>query len=63
MEITQPKKYIKEKMQDKVEIPIARGKEVTYPFQWLVFKPQQHAIEPFTVNQPSRDGNTERGKK
>jgi hypothetical protein len=60
MEITQPKKYIKEKMQEKVEIPVAKGKETTYPFQWLVFKPQQHAIEPFKKNESSRNANTER---
>ena len=63
MEITQPKKYVKEKMQEKVEIPVAKGgKETTYPFQWLVFKPQQHAIEPFTKNEASRNANTERKK-
>lgn len=62
MEITQPKKYIKEKMQEKVELPVTRDKETTYPFQWLVFKPQQHAIEPFAMNEASRNANTERKK-
>ena len=60
MEITQPKKYTKEKMQDKVSLPVNKEKENTYPFQWLVFKPQQHAIEQFTMNEASRNANTER---
>jgi hypothetical protein len=28
--------------------------------QWLVFKPQLHAVEPFQTNKPSRESNTER---
>jgi len=39
---------------------VNKEKENTYPFQWLVFKPQQHAIEQFTMNEPSRNANTER---
>ena len=30
------------------------GKEVTYPFQWLLFKPQSHAVVPFPTNEQSR---------
>jgi hypothetical protein len=34
--------------------------ETTYPFQWLLFKPQLHACAPFETNQPSRCDNTQR---
>lgn len=60
MDIVQPKKYEKTAMQTKTEIPIARGKETTYPFQWLLFKPQSHAVEPFEINKASRNENTKR---
>jgi hypothetical protein len=43
-----------------VEIPIAKGQEITYPFQWLLFKPQLHAVEPIELNQTSRNENTAR---
>lgn len=60
MEITHPKKYVKEKMQEKLNLPVNKEKENTYPFQWLIFKPQQHAIESFKINEPSRSSNTTR---
>lgn len=60
--VVQPKQYIKETMQTTVTIPAAKGGvETTYPFQWLLFKPQNHAVTPFETNQASRDGNTLRG--
>lgn len=60
MEIVQPKKYDKKEMQTKVDVPIAKGVETTYPFQWLLFKPQAHAVTPFETNVASRDGNRAR---
>ena len=60
MEIVQPKKYDKKEMQTKVDVPVAKGVETTYPFQWLVFKPQAHAMTPFETNMSSRDVNTAR---
>jgi hypothetical protein len=61
MEIVQPKHFDKAKMQTKVQVPPAKGGvETTYPFQWLLFKPQNHAMVPFETNQASRDGNTQR---
>jgi hypothetical protein len=60
MEIVQPKKYDKKEMQTKVEVPVAKGVETTYPFQWLLFKPQAHAVAPFEMNVASRDGNVAR---
>jgi len=60
--IVQPKHYDKKEMQTKVSVPAAKGGvETTYPFQWLLFKPQNHAVEPFVTNQASRNGNTIRG--
>jgi hypothetical protein len=41
-------------------IPVAKGNETTYPFQWLLFKPQLHAIEPFVTQQATRNENTTR---
>jgi hypothetical protein len=57
----EPKKYSKETMSTQVTIPAAKGGvETSYPFQWLVFKPQSHAVMPFETNQASRDGNKDR---
>ena len=57
----QPTKYVKETMQSTVQIPAAKGGvETTYPFQWLLMKPQAHAVEPFVVNESARGGNVER---
>jgi hypothetical protein len=58
--VVEPKKFDKQKMQTNVEIPVGRGKEVTYPFQWLLFKPQSHAITPFSTHQQTRLENTDR---
>jgi hypothetical protein len=47
-------------MQSKVALPKPRDAETTYPFQWLLFRPQAHAIEPFVVHEATRGGNTAR---
>ena len=48
-------------MQSAVQIPAAKGGvESTYAFQWLLMKPQAHAVEPFVVNESARNGNVER---
>ncbi len=60
MEIVRPKKFVKESMQTTVTIPAAKDAETTRPFQWMIFKPQLHAVTPFETNRPSRDGNTAR---
>ncbi len=52
MDIVQPKHYDKKDMQTAVKVPVAKGVETTYPFQWLVFKPQAHAVTPFETNRP-----------
>lgn len=57
----EPKKYTKEAMSTQVTIPVAKGGvETTYPFQWLLHKPQSHAVMPIEINRASRDGNTDR---
>lgn len=63
MEIVQPKKYDKKTMSTEVTVPAVKGGvETSYPFQWLVFKPQAHAVAPFETNQQSRFTNTTRDK-
>jgi hypothetical protein len=60
MEIAQTKKFTRSEYKTQTAIPVAKGQETTYPFQWLLFKPQAHAVEPFVTNQASRNGNTAR---
>jgi hypothetical protein len=61
--IVQPKKYVKETMQTKAEIPnVKGGVENFYPFQWMLFKPQAHAVAPFPTNEQSRLENVYRKK-
>lgn len=59
--IAKPKTYVKKDMQTTVQIPTAKGGvEVAYPFQWLLFKPQLHAITPFPINEQTRLKNESR---
>ena len=60
MDITKTKKFERDAYTTKTEIPVAKGRESTYPFQWLLFKPQLHAVEPFVTNETSRHANTAR---
>lgn len=60
MEIVRPKKFVKESMQTTVTVPAAKDAETTRPFQWMLFKPQLHAVTPFETNKPSRDANSAR---
>ena len=48
------KKFDRKAAQTTYEVPIAKGAEITYPFQWMLFKPQLHAVTPFETNRPSR---------
>lgn len=57
----QLKKYVKENMKTEVTVPPKKqGEETTYPFQWMLYKPQAHAVEPFETNNASRNANTTR---
>ena len=60
MEIVRPKQFDKKTMQTTVTVPAAKDAETTRPFQWMLFKPQLHAVTPFETNKTSRDGNTAR---
>ena len=54
------KPFPKEKMQTTVTIPVAKDAETSRAFQWMLYKPQLHAVTPFETNKASRDGNTAR---
>ncbi len=60
MEIAQTKKFDREVYKTKTDIPVAKGQETSYPFQWLLYKPQLHAVEPFVTNEATRNVNTVR---
>ena len=60
MEIAKTKQFDRKSYKTTTEIPVAKGQETTYPFQWLLFKPQLHAVEPFETNKASRNVNTAR---
>jgi hypothetical protein len=61
MEVAKTKQYTREKFQEKSTIPTGKGGvETSHAFQWMLFKPQAHAVAPFEFNQPSRNDNTQR---
>jgi hypothetical protein len=60
MSMVQLKQFTKETFGDKVTLPIAKERESSYPFQWLLFKPQAHAVQPFAINKATRSENTAR---
>ena len=60
MEIVKTKQFDRSGYKTTTEIPIAKGQETSYPFQWLLFKPQLHAVEPFEINKASRNVNSVR---
>ena len=61
MEIVPAKQYDRKSYQQTAAIPDPKGKDTSsYAFQWLVFKPQAHAVAPFEMNHPSRNDNTQR---
>jgi hypothetical protein len=59
MDITKVREFSRDKWQEKATIPVAKSQEMTYPFQWLLFKPQAHAVEPFETYKSARE-NTSR---
>ena len=63
MEIVQTKTFDRSKQKHSETIPIGRSTDATpYWVQWLVMKPQNHAVEPFQSQQPSRNLNTTRNE-
>ena len=62
MDIVQTKRFDRPSQKQTTTIPVARGQETSpYAFQWLLYKPQLHAVEPFRTNEPARQTNTSRG--
>jgi len=54
--------FHRQKMQVATDVPVEKnGKRSSYAFQWLLFKPQSHAVVPFPTNEQSRLTNTSRG--
>lgn len=53
----------KQEFQTTVKLPVAKETETTYPFQWLVFRPQAHAVEPFVTNVATRNENVVRERR
>jgi hypothetical protein len=59
--VTEPKPF--NRQASKTTPPVSHPKEDTESnrfLQWLVFKPQLHAVEPFATNTPARADNTMR---
>jgi hypothetical protein len=53
---TIPKQFDRSAMKSKTEIPDP-SRERNYAFQWMLYKPQQHAIRPFATDEQTRLGN------
>lgn len=60
MDLVPTPTYTKKEFQSTVKLPAPRDTETTYPFQWLLFRPQAHAVEPFVTNVATRNENTAR---
>ena len=53
--------FDRQKMKTDMDVPVEKnGKSTNYAFQWLLFKPQSHAVVPFPTNEQSRLTNTSR---
>ena len=61
MDIVKTAKFDRPTQKQTTSIPQGRGNDTApYAFQWLLYKPQLHAVEPFQTNEPSRNTNTQR---
>lgn len=56
--VTQTKKFAREKFTTPASRP--KDSDTNRFVQWLVFKPQLHAVEPFRTNEATRNLNTAR---
>lgn len=54
--VTIPRHFDRSAMKTNVEIP-DRSAEQSRAFQWMLFKPQQHAIRPFATDEQTRLAN------
>jgi hypothetical protein len=58
--IVTPRKYDKEAMQTTATLPAEKTGKESSPFQWMLYKPQAHAIAPFDTHTQSRLENSVR---
>jgi hypothetical protein len=52
------KKFDREASKKMITLPNAKESKNNYAFQWLLRKPQAHAVEPFKTNENTRHMNT-----
>lgn len=50
---TVPRKFNRQAMKTQVDIP-NRSQEQSRAFQWMLFKPQDHAVRPFVSDEQTR---------
>ncbi len=62
MEIVKTTQFKREEKKEQAPVSRPKEKENTYPFQWLLFRPQAHAVTPFETNQGTRTQNKERNQ-
>lgn len=54
-------KFNRDSMKTATPVSVEKsGKESNYAFQWLLYKPQSHAVVPFPTNEQSRLANKNR---
>lgn len=58
--VTQTKKFTRETFQTNTEVSRPKDTDSNRFVQWLIFKPQLHAVEPFRTNEATRATNTRR---
>lgn len=58
--VTQTKKFTRETFQTTAPASRPKDSDTNRFVQWLVFKPQLHAVEPFRTNEATRNSNTAR---
>jgi|FreactcultureFD7_1027221.scaffolds.fasta_scaffold00517_17 hypothetical protein len=52
------KKFHREASKTAITLPNPKESQNNYAFQWLLRKPQAHAVEPFKVHENTRHANT-----
>jgi hypothetical protein len=53
-------KFDKQKMKTATPVVVEKSGKETSRFQWLLYKPQSHAVVPFPTNEQSRLANQNR---
>jgi hypothetical protein len=52
--------FDRQKMKTPTEVSVEKAGKESCRFQWLLFKPQSHAVVPFPTNEQSRLTNQDR---